>query len=80
VTPVVAIVTPPIDLRPDPREVADVFEVPLSFLLDSANYKRHTIQLQGKVRNFFAVPYGDRFIWGATAGIVLGLARLLSTE
>lgn len=80
VTPVVAIVTPPIDLRPDPREVADVFEVPLSFLLDSANYKRHTIQLQGKVRNFFAVPYGDRFIWGATAGIVLGLARLLPTE
>ena len=78
VTPVVAIVTPPVDLRPDPIEVADVFEVPLSFLLDSANHKRHTIQLQGKVRDFFAVPYGERFIWGATAGIILGLARILS--
>ena len=77
VTPVVAIVTPPVDLCPDPGEVAEVFEVPLSFLLDSANHKRHTIQLQGKVRDFFAVPYGDRFIWGATAGIILGLARLV---
>lgn len=80
VTPVVAIVTPPVDLRPDPDEVAEVFEVPLSFLLDSANHKRHTIQLQGKVRDFFAVPYGDRFIWGATAGIILGLARLVSND
>lgn len=80
VTPVVAIVTPPVDLCPDPGEVAEVFEVPLSFLLDSANHKRHTIQLQGKVRDFFAVPYGDRFIWGATAGIILGLARLVSND
>lgn len=80
VTPVVAVVTPPVDLRPDPGEVADVFEVPLSFLLDLGNHKRHTIHLQGKVRDFFAVPYGERFIWGATAGIILGLARLLSSE
>lgn len=80
VTPVVAIVTPPFDLRPDPGEVADVFEVPLSFLLDSANHQRRTMQFNGKPRDFYAVPYGDRFIWGATAGIILGLARLLAPE
>ena len=79
VTPVVAIVTPPFDLQPDPGEVAEVFEVPLSFLLDAANHQRHTIQFQGKPRDFYAVPYKDRFIWGATAGIILGLARLLSS-
>ena len=80
IMPVVAFVRPPFALHPDSREVAEVFEVPLSFLLDSANHKRHTIQLQGKVRDFFAVPYGDRFIWGATAGIILGLARLVSND
>ncbi len=78
VTPVVAIVKPPVDLRPDPGEVADVFEVPLSFLLDSANHQRCTTQFEGRQRDFYAVPYGDRYIWGATAGIILGLARLLS--
>ena len=78
VTPVVAIVKPPVDLRPDPGEVADVFEVPLSFLLDSANHQRCTMQFEGRQRDFYAVPYGDRYIWGATAGIILGLARLLS--
>ena len=78
VTPVVAIVKPPVDLRPDPGEVADVFEVPLSFLLDSANHQRCTMQFEGRQRDFYAVPYGDRYSWGATAGIILGLARLLS--
>ena len=78
VTPVVAIVKPPVDLRPDPGEVADVFEVPLSFLLDSANHQRCIMQFEGRQRDFYAVPYGDRYIWGATAGIILGLARLLS--
>jgi hypothetical protein len=58
--------------------VADVFEVPLSFLLDSANHQRCTMQFEGRQRDFYAVPYGDRYIWGATAGIILGLARLLS--
>ena len=80
VTPVVAIVTPPFDLQPDPGEVAEIFEVPLSFLLDAANHQRHTIQFQGKPRDFYAVPYEDRFIWGATAGIILGLARLLTSK
>lgn len=78
VTPVVAIVKPPVNLRPDPSEVAEVFEVPLSFLLDSANHQRCSMQFQGRLRDFYAVPYGDRYIWGATAGIILGLARLLS--
>lgn len=76
VTPVVATVAPPLVLRPDPNEVAEVFEVPLSHLLDPRNHQRHTMQLNGESREFYAVPYGDRFIWGATAGIILGLARL----
>ena len=80
VTPVVATVTPPFNLQADPDEVADIFEVPLSFLLDSANHQRHSAELQGKRRDFYAVPYGDRFIWGATAGIILGLARLLASD
>lgn len=80
VTPVVATVAPPLVLRPDPDEVAEVFEVPLSHLLDPANHQRHTAQFNGKPRDFYAVPYGDRFIWGATAGIILGLARLLAAS
>ncbi|MFT3849833.1 MAG: CoA pyrophosphatase [Propionivibrio sp.] len=80
VTPVVAIVRPPFTLRPDPGEVAEVFEVPLSFLLDSANHQRRTMQIKGQQRDFYAVPYGERFIWGATAGIILGLVRLLASK
>lgn len=52
VTPVVALVQPPFELRPDPFEVAEVFEVPLSFLLDPANHQRHSIHYQGALRHF----------------------------
>lgn len=80
VIPVVAFVTPPLDIVPDPGEVAEVFEVPLSFLLDLSNHQQQTIHFQGSLRRFYAVPYGSRFIWGATAGMIHGLARLLSTS
>jgi len=77
VTPVVAIVTPPFDLRPDPGEVAEVFEVPLAFLMDSANHQQHSLLYRGKMRQYFAMPYRDYFIWGATAGIIVTLSRAL---
>ncbi len=78
ITPVVAFLTPPFELRPDPSEVAEVFEVPLSFLMNPANHQRHAREHQGVMRHFFAMPYGRHFIWGATAGIIVTLERALS--
>jgi len=77
VTPVVGFVTPPFSLRPDPFEVAEVFEVPLAFLLDPANHQQHEIHWRGRLRKYYAMPYGDYFIWGATAGMIVSLCRRL---
>jgi len=77
VTPVVALVTPPFELALDPFEVAEAFEVPLAFLLDPANDKRHSLHYRGALRHFFAMPYGDYFIWGATAGMIRSLTERL---
>lgn len=77
VTPVVALVRPPFDLTPDPFEVAEVFEVPLAFLLDPENHQRHSLHYRGALRHFFAMPYGDYFIWGATAGMIRSLTERL---
>ncbi|PKO86844.1 MAG: CoA pyrophosphatase [Betaproteobacteria bacterium HGW-Betaproteobacteria-12] len=77
VTPVVALVAPPFDLRPDPFEVAEVFEVPLAFLLDPANHKQHEMHYRGALRRYYAMPYGDYFIWGATAGMIRSLSERL---
>jgi len=77
VTPVVGWVEPPLSLRPDPVEVADVFEVPLAFLLDPANQQRHFRMLGAIRRDYFAIPYKDRYIWGATAAMLLILDRTL---
>ena len=73
VTPVVAWVRPPFSLQPDAIEVADVFEVPLNFLLDQDNHQRMAIHVAGLRRAFFTMPYQDRFIWGATAGMIRAL-------
>lgn len=78
VTPVVAVVKPPFDLRPAPDEVAEIFEVPFSFLMDAANHQQHSLHYRGKLRHYFAMPYGGHFIWGATAGIIVTLARALA--
>jgi len=78
VTPVVALVRPPFDLTPDLQEVAEIFEVPLAFLMNPANHQQHLIHSRGKLRQFFAMPYGDYFIWGATAGIIVTLYRALT--
>ena len=80
VTPVVGWVEPPFDLRPDPIEVAQVFEVPLSFLLESANHQRHFRMIGDIRRDYYAIPYGERYIWGATAAMLLILDRTLRAE
>ena len=79
ITPVVALVTPPFTLRPDPFEVAEVFEVPLAFLMDAVNHQQHSAIFRGKLRPYLAMPYGDYFIWGATAGIIETLSKALSS-
>jgi hypothetical protein len=64
-------------LTPDPVEVAAVFEVPLAFLLDPQNQQLHYRMLGASRRDFWAIPYGERFIWGATAAMLLILDRTL---
>jgi 8-oxo-dGTP pyrophosphatase MutT (NUDIX family) len=78
VTPVVGLVQPPLALAPDPREVEAVFEVPLAFLLDPRNHKRQTREFQGRTVGFYEMPYGERYIWGATAGMIVSLQRALA--
>ena len=80
VTPVVAMVTPPFDLHPDPFEVAEVFEVPLAFLLDPVNHRQHSLHYRGRLRSYYAMPYGDYFIWGATAGMIMSLYHALEAR
>jgi hypothetical protein len=70
-------IDPPIELVPDPVEVASVFEVPLDFLLDPANHLRHFRMLGDLRRDYWAMPYGERYIWGATAAMLLILERTL---
>lgn len=84
VSPVVALVREGFKLTPDLREVADVFEVPLDFLMDPANHRRHAIESAGQYREWFSMSYTDaqaeRFIWGATAGMIRNLYRFLLLE
>jgi 8-oxo-dGTP pyrophosphatase MutT (NUDIX family) len=77
VTPVVGWIEPPFDLNPDPIEVADVFEVPLAFLLDRLNHQRHFRMLGERRVEFWVIAYGERYIWGATAAMLLILDRAL---
>ena len=82
ITPVVALVHPQPSYFPNPGEVSDLFEVPLSFLLNPAHHERHAMQWQGVDREWFAMPYQDgeqqRYIWGATAGMLRNLYRFLA--
>ncbi len=80
VIPVVAFVRVPYPLRPDPSEVAEVFEVPLDFLVDPANLQRGSREWRGTTRFFFALPYETRYIWGATAGMLVNLAEVLAPD
>ena len=93
ITPVVALVKPGFVLCPNPGEVADVFEVPLAYLMNPANHRRHDFEFDGVLRQWLSMPYvehtgipgsaGDtdgkeRYIWGATAGMLRNLYRFLS--
>lgn len=100
ITPVVALVEPDYGMAPNAHEVADVFEVPLEFLMNPANHQRHALEWEGLRREWFSIPYNDdvsgrsgsslrpgdahgaastqRFIWGATAGMLRNFYRFLS--
>jgi 8-oxo-dGTP pyrophosphatase MutT (NUDIX family) len=73
IAPVLARVEPGYALHPNRDEVADVFEVPLAFLMDPANHRRASRTLMGAERHFYEMPFGDRYIWGVTAGIIRSL-------
>ena len=77
VTPAVGFVSPLYELRIHAAEVHEVFEVPLEFILDTANHKSRLRQMGGVTLEVYDIPYGDRLIWGATAGMLLTLRRLL---
>ena len=77
VTPVIGLVAPPLALTPDAREVASVFEVPLAFLLDPKNRQRRTREFQGATVGYYVFEFEDRVIWGATAGMLVNLYRML---
>jgi 8-oxo-dGTP pyrophosphatase MutT (NUDIX family) len=90
VTPVIALVSPDFELTPNADEVQDVFEVPLSFLMNPANHRRHQFDWQGQQRQWFSMPYHqdrlganghseavERFIWGATAAMLRNFYRFL---
>ncbi|MCC2633794.1 MAG: hypothetical protein K0S48_1680 [Ramlibacter sp.] len=82
VTPVIALVHPDYRLVLNPHEVADAFEVPLDFLMDPSHHRRHAIEFSGIRREWFSMPYADgareRFIWGATAGMLRNFYRFLA--
>ena len=77
ITPLVGWVEPPFTLKPDPFEVAEVFEAPLEHFLDAANYQRREFHFRGRHRHYMAIPYEGRYIWGATAGMLYCLCRML---
>lgn len=90
ITPVVALVKPGFALQPNPGEVADIFEVPLGYLMNPAHHRRHEMEFDGVIRQWLSMPYTDpmaetdtseareRYIWGATAGMLRNLYRFLS--
>ena len=78
VAPIIGLLTPPFELVPDPREVDEIFEVPLDFLLDPSNHVRQTRVLQGLTVGYYEMPYEGRHIWGATAGMIVNFWRFLS--
>jgi hypothetical protein len=90
VTPVIGLVSPDLELQPNPDEVDDVFEVPLAFLMNPAHHRHHSLTWQGAQRQWFSMPYQEsrlnadgeqvlveRYIWGATAAMLRNLYRFL---
>lgn len=77
ILPVVAVIPPDLDFDPDPNEVEAWFEVPLDHLLNPANYDFHQAHWQGRLRGYYDMMWGERRIWGVTAGIIVNLAQRL---
>lgn len=73
ISPFVGVLPQDFAAIPHPREVADVFETPLSFLMDAANHERHEREFRGALRTYYAMPHNGRYIWGATAGMIKSL-------
>jgi len=78
ITPVVGIIPPDLELQPNPQEVEDWFEVPLAFLLDPANSIKKETNWNGQQRSYYDMQWGERRIWGVTAGIIANLVRRLA--
>lgn len=79
ITPIVGWIDAPFDLKPDPFEVAEVFEAPLAHFLDPARYERREYRFNARHRHYIAIPFEGRYIWGATAGMLYSLARLVAS-
>jgi 8-oxo-dGTP pyrophosphatase MutT (NUDIX family) len=77
VVPVLGTVPPDLPLVPHEREVADLFEAPLAFLLDPANQRAITAEFQGRMRTYYQIDWNGRRIWGATAAMLVNLSRRL---
>ena len=77
VSPMIGFVQTPCDLIPDPGEVAEIFDVPLDFILDPRNMRQETRYYRGAWRSFLAVPWSGYYIWGATAGMLAQLSRIV---
>jgi 8-oxo-dGTP pyrophosphatase MutT (NUDIX family) len=77
VTPVVAFLAPPLTLTPDPGEVAAIFELPLAIVLDPAGPERRRAEFHGRMREFWVWPHPEHLIWGATASMLVSLAKVL---
>ncbi|WP_235017149.1 CoA pyrophosphatase [Tistlia consotensis] len=76
--PFVGLLRPPVVLVPEPLEVDEIFEVPLGFILAPGSRQTHSRELLGTTRHYYVYPYGDYYIWGATAGMLNNLAELLN--
>lgn len=73
IVPVVGLLRPGFDLVPEPGEVTEIFDVPLAHFMEPANHFRHSRVWQGRTRQYYAMPYGERYVWGATAGMLRNL-------
>lgn len=78
ITPVIGVIPADLPLVPSEAEVASVFEVPLDFLLDPANHVAASAMWEGRERRYYEIPWQDRRIWGATAGMIVNLSRRLA--
>ena len=78
ISPIVGWIEPPFTLKLDPVEVESAFEVPLAYLLDVSNHQYRRYEFNGRERDYLAMPYAGRYIWGATAGIIQRLSQQLA--